>query len=81
MIKQQEWADWLHHPVTQAVLDYINGRKDALIEELLNLDVGPMNTEQIGLRYTAYRNALNGIGELLDTDSLKESIVEVSHEN
>lgn len=81
MIKQQEWADWLHHPVTQEVLEHLNERKDALIEEVLNMSVGTMTIEQIGIQYVAFRNALNGLGVVLDIDDLAESLIEVSHED
>lgn len=79
MIKPQEWADWLRHPVTETVLQYLNERKDSLISELLNVDAE--SVEAFGMRHIAYRNQLNGLGEFLDTESLGESIVGVTHEN
>ena len=81
MASQQEWADWLRHPVTEAVIQYLETRKDSLISDLLNTDIASKTTEEIGLHHLVYRSALSGLGEFLDTDSLKESIVEVSNED
>jgi hypothetical protein len=81
MIKQQEWADWLRHPVTQAVIQHLEARKDSLISDLLNLDIASKSIDELGIHCLALRSALNGLGEFLDVDDLQESIVEVLHES
>lgn len=79
-IKQQEWADWLRHPVTETVLNYLDSRKDALTEQLINLDIQD-SVEEYGVKALFLRAHLEGLGEMLDIESLSESIVEVSHED
>jgi hypothetical protein len=76
-MKPQEWADWLAHPVTQAVITHLNEQKDSLIEQLINLPVGE-SVESYGLKAMALRYALSGMGAFLDLDDLKESLVEVN---
>ena len=79
-ISRQEWADWLHSPVTQAVVGHLTERSESLIEGLLNADAD--TAEEIGIKHLAYRNQINGLGEFLDLESLRESIVtEVADEN
>jgi len=80
MIKPQEWADWLHHPVTETVLKHLNERKDSLISELINIDIASHTVESYGVKALALRYQIDGLGEFLDTESLRESI-EVTHEN
>lgn len=82
MIKPQEWADWLNHPVTETVLQYLNTRKDALIEQHLNIDIGKhASIESYGLECLATRCVVEGLGEVLDLQNLQESLVGVTHEN
>lgn len=72
-ISRQEWADWLRSPVTEAVVSHLTERSSALIEQLCNIDAD--SVEGFGIRHLAYRNQINGLGEFLDLDSLRESIV------
>lgn len=82
MIKPQEWADWLRHPVTETVLQHLNERKDSLIGELLNLDRASHTIESYGTAALAIRYHLDGLGEILDLDDIQETVLaKVSHEN
>jgi hypothetical protein len=72
MASQQEFADWQRHPVTQQVIRYLEGKKDTLLERLVNLECDTV--EQFGIHHLALRNQVNGLGEFLDLDNLKEVI-------
>lgn len=70
MASQQEFADWRRHPVTQEVVRKLTERKEALIEQMLNLQCNTL--DEFGLYHLVYRNKLEGLGEFLDLDYLQE---------
>jgi len=80
MIKQQQWADWLASPVTQAVIQHLDSQKTNLIQQLLDIPISN-GIEAIGLDHLAIRYKLDGLGEFLDVESLSENIIEVSNED
>lgn len=78
-MKRQDWADWLHSPVTQAVISRLDERKNELISELLGIQ--DENLEAIAIKHIAARKHLEGLAEVLDTDSLAEAIgVEINED-
>lgn len=77
-ITRQEWADWLHAPVTQAVIRKLEEQQAALVGALLNVEAETL--EGMGLLHLAYRNQLDGLGAFLDLDHLCEMLVEEAAE-
>lgn len=79
MIKPQDWADWVRSPITQAVIQTLEEKKNSLIGELLNATA--FTVEEIGLKHLTLRNQLDGLGEFLDLESLAESCGVIANED
>ncbi len=77
-ITRAEWADWLRSDVTRAVIEKLSGKRDDLIEQLLNR--GGDSIEEVALHHIQYRNQLEGLGEFLDLETLSDWIVEETEE-
>ncbi len=71
-MKASEWRDWLNSPVTKAVMQHLSEEKDKRLERLLNLE--ETSWETLAIKHVALRSELSALGEILEIDSLKESI-------
>lgn len=78
-MKQQDWNDWLSSPVTKAVMQHLSERKDDLLEGLLNIQ--DHSLEAIAIKHVAARSALQGLGEVLDLETLAESCGVIPNED
>ena len=79
-----EWSSWVNSPVTQAICQYLQEQANDILNESINLSLpkDKASLEKYGMQSLAARYAVDGIGQFLDFETLKEILVEEdSHDN
>ena len=78
-ISSDDWSQWEHSPVTQAVRAYLEEMRDDEITKMLNLQATP-SLEEYAIKAIALRHVADGLARATDFETLKRFLVEEKNE-
>lgn len=78
-ISSDDWSQWEHSPVTQAVKAHISEMRDNVVTKMLNIQATP-SLEEYAIKSLALRHIAEGLAEFTDFENLKRFLVEEKNE-